>query len=338
MCVCLKTSANLSSLKSILQQDQDKASLQDNDYLRESYRLIPQPIKRDKDNRFKPAVDDQGVQINNSGPVLTEDIIVFSTSMVAKYMSFLWLPRTRWTHGRCQERRDAAYSSKQQDMSIVDANYALVEKEIGLPRSEVAVNRPLLIVDDRIREERMKSTGVVSFILLKKKPQLIEGKRVGIPMNVFIDLANELVTVPAKNGSIGMKLGRNHDSLVAACVNTSSFYALMEEVKRIHNVWKELRRFVALSDFEAVFECPLCTGLMTDCVILCTNGHYSCATCVKSFRNNCPDCRQPLTPVRNIIVNNIVQQRYPIEFARANKDAITWQSNELFNGSMIQYQ
>jgi hypothetical protein len=317
--------------------DQDKAWLQDNDYLRESYRLIPQPIKRDKDNRFKPAVDDQGVQINNSGPVLTEDIIVSYFDGGKIYVVLVASKDTMDTWA-LPGKRDAAYSSKQQDMSIVDANYALVEKEIGLPRSEVAVNRPLLIVDDRIREERMKSTGVVSFILLKKKPQLIEGKRVGIPMNVFIDLANERVTVPAKNGSIGMKLGRNHDSLVAACVNTSSFYALMEEVKRIHNVWKELRRFVALSDFEAVFECPLCTGLMTDCVTLCTNGHYSCATCVKSLRNNCPDCRQPLTPVRNIIVNNIVQQRYPIEFARANKDAITWQSNELFNGSMIQYQ
>jgi hypothetical protein len=343
-----ETIEKLVNLESKLRlNNQEQNELDEVSFWRTVIKDIPQPVKRDKDNHFTSATDEQGIKIHNSGPVLTEDIIVTYFDGDIMYVVLVSSKEGSPTWA-LPGKRDRAYSPYP-DISIVDANFALVEKEIEIPRSEVLINRPIMYIDDRIREERMRSNGVVSFILLKKKPKLIPGKRIGVPMNLFIDLANEKISIPEKptgRNNVpsvdGLKLGRNHGSLIVACVDTFTFYALMEHINHMHRNFKTSGVFPEMEKFDTIYECPICSELMIDVQTICKKGHYACSKCTDKIKstNRCPECRDPLLVIPNRIVDKIIMQRYPKEISEARNDnnKIAWSTSDLFRGRFIQYE
>ena len=60
-------------------------------------------------------------------------------------------------------KRDRAYELDKPDLSVQDANYSLMEKEIGLKRTDIAADVVLGCFDDRKRGPRMITTSMISF-------------------------------------------------------------------------------------------------------------------------------------------------------------------------------
>jgi len=318
---------------------------------------IPQPSKINEKGELKRMnAEDGSTLIHNSGPVLTEDVIVgffekntHPTTGEANdvlHIVLLYVDQGLVLPGK----RDRGYAPKNSDVSIKDANYSLVEKEIGLPRSNMVVNMVVGIFDDRKREERMKTTSVMSFVLLNKKPELIPGKRIAVPMNALRALVNNQISVHVQDEeNTQAKLIRNHDSLLAAVFDSSSFYDIMDKVKHMHIKYKTLLRnnpeanYPSMPDFDNMFECPICMDLVVEAVCCCGNGHIACHSCVTQLnRELCPSCRGRIQITRIPLFDQIVKKQYTklynerYELIKRSKP-LSWFDDPAFNGKYIYY-
>ena len=344
-------------LTSEKQTDRQGDAIENSQMWRGIYAQITQPDKMGADG-VSPS--------NSSGIILTEDLLVGYFDQVENqdvlHIVLLWAK----TIGESKEqgwvlpgKRDRAYDTiKNGDISIEDANYSLVEKEIGLDRSSVAYHVVLGYFDDRKREQRMKSSGFVSFVLLNKKPQLIPSKRIGIPLNGLVQLAKREIRIPYDCISIGPSekfgLVRNHDSLLLNIFETTKFYHVMDKVRinraryrqqLVVNPHLEMPEFPELDNG---YECQICMDLLVGTKIICTNGHSICGICLDAIKqtNNpkCPSCRKPILaePIANIVLEGIVQSQYPTRYAEryhflSGRQPVTWKDDPTFNGKYIQY-
>ncbi len=325
--------------------------LQPDNFWREYCKQIPQPCKK-TGGGFKRIKGADGNDINNSGPVLTEDLIVgyFDSvdsvrggeSQDVLHVVLIYIEEENvWV---LPGKRDRAYDLENADISIKDANYSLVEKEIGMSRSNAVINNIIAIFDDRKREERMKTTSVISFVLLDKKPTLINGKRIGLPINALIGLINGEISIPTENGN-SIILGRNHDSLLSCAIQTATFYSLMEKIKQNQVKIRQLSltKYPEYSSIDCICECNICNDILIDATSICEEGHTICGVCFKGISNlgSCPECRKSLKPRKNRIVDDMVKQRYPEEYYdRASKIGLqitTWKNDPYFNGKFIQF-
>lgn len=326
-----------------------KAQWEDSKMWRGYYQEIPQPSKATAAG-FERIKGPDGNLINNSGPVLTEDLLVgyFDTIVDLQtgekrdvlHIVLLYAQEEEgWT---MPGKRDRAYDLKKKDdsgndieypleelkkadMSIQDGNYGLVEKEIGVKRSHVVANIVLGCFDDRKREARMKTTSIVSFCLLDQKPSFIPGKRIGVPLNALVQLVQHEITIPPNTSSPreGKLLIRNHDSLILSVLKTAAFYSAMEKVKHAHVKFKELLRanpqanYPSLSSIDSSYECPICANILVDVRSVCRNGHDMCGVCYEAIAqaNSCPDCRGALDVRENRSMEEVVKQRYPEQYA-----------------------
>lgn len=316
------------------------------------YSCIPQPNKTGADG-INPS--------NSSGIILTEDLLVGyfdqTNGQDILYIVLLWArtDESKEEGWVLPGKRDRAYDKNSGDISIEDANYSLVEKEIGVDRSEVAYHVVLGYFDDRKREQRMKSSGFVSFVLLRNKPRLIPCKRIGIPLNALIQLAKREITIPntaESNERYG--LIRNHDSLLLNVFETTKFYHTMDKIKLNQARWRELQRTngncvrPSFSELDSGFDCEICTELLLGAKIICMNGHTICGSCtetVYAMNQKCPTCRNLVLsePVKNIALENIVQNQYPKLYAEryieiTGHQPTTWKDDVVFNGTQIQYR
>lgn len=323
-------------------------------------RQIPQPSKMGPGGVLQriPAAD--GNPINSSGPILTEDIMVGYFDEVEDplthekrdvlHIVLLWADEGGWV---LPGKRDRAYDPQKADISVKDANYSLVEKEIGLKRSQVPYHFILSYFDDRKREQRMKASGFLSFVLLNQKPELT-GKRIGVPLQALVQLVRKEISIPPHSGSsVKGLMARNHDSLIASVLTTAAFYQAMEKVKLAHVRFKEQLRanphavYPPLPSVDAGFECTVCLDLLVNASIICGNGHVLCGICLPAIQaaNHCPECRQQIfarvIPNRN--VETIAQLRYPEKYAErykalTNSEPRSWKNDPTFIGNHIQYR
>jgi len=200
--------------------------------------------------------------------------------------------------------------------------------------------------DDRKREQRMKSSGFVSFVLLNKKPQLVSHKRIGIPLNGLMQLARREIVIPCDYSASSAKYGliRNHDSLLLSIFNTTKFYHVMNKIK-MNRTKNDIHSF---SEFDVGYECQICMEILVETKIICENGHSVCGKCCSVLKNiylaNCHICRKDIlsSPISNIVLEEIIQNRYPKQYAEryhllTNQEPITWKNDPVFNGSYVQY-
>lgn len=302
----------------------------------------------------KPGADGKNPS-NSMGIILTEDIIVAYFDQDILHIILVWAKPEEdkllgWV---LPGKRDRAYDKNNGDISVEDANYSLIEKEIGCNRSNIAYHFIIGYFDDRKREQRMKSSGFVSFILLDKKPELIAGQRIGIPINGLIKLVKHEITIPRYPQSPEVfGLIRNHDSLLLNVMETTKFCHIMNKIKIAQAKWRELLQYniqakrPELPEFETGYDCSICMELIVDAKIICENGHSVCGLCfqtLNSMKQPC-FCRSDLLPksIPNHNLEHIVQNQYPKVYAERyglifGSEPITWKNDDMFNGTHIQY-
>lgn len=301
----------------------------------------------------KPGADGTN-PINSSGVILTEDIIVGYFDEIngqdTLYVILIWskIDDMYKERGWCLPgKRDRAYDKHHGDISVADANFSLVEKEIGVSRNCIAYHTVLGYFDDRKREQRMKSSGFVSFVLLDSKPQLVTTKMVAVPLSALVQLAKREIRIqhiPNTSASEMFGLTRNHDSLLLSIFETTKFFHTMNNIKLAQVKYKQTKKF-AVADIDMGFECGICTDLMVDSKIVCKNGHTVCGICLQHLKNGtCPFCRGPLlsSPIPNLHLENVIQTQYPKKYEEKYRDRTgstpsNWQSDAMFNGSVLFY-
>ena len=333
-------------------QDQNTESYIWRDY----YKTITHPSK--------PGADGKNPS-NSVGIILTEDIIVGYFDRINNqdilHIILLWAKPEEGSTALgwvLPGKRDRAYDKNKGDISVEDANYSLIEKEIGCSRSNIAYHFIIGYFDDRKREQRMKSSGFVSFILLDKKPELIASQQIGIPMNGLIRLVKHEITIPhhsqSKSGET-FGLIRNHDSLLLNITETTKFYHIMNKIKIVQAKWRELCRTNPnakrpdLPEFDTGYDCPICMELIVDSKIICKNGHSICGYCSRTVyamnNSKCSECRTDMIPgggIPNRTLEHIVQNQYPKTYSERYSqlhDAApeTWKNDAMFNGTHVQY-
>lgn len=330
---------------------EDNDSKMEIDDWRAIYHTIPQ--------LNKPGADGQN-PMNSIGVVLTEDLIVGYFDEIngqdILYIILIWskVDDMYKEHGWCLPgKRDRAYDPNKGDLSIEDANCSLVEKEIGVKRHNIIHHTVLGYFDDRKREQRMKSSGFVSFVLLDSKPQLQSSKMIAVPLNGLLLLARREIQLsrhPQENDTY--RLTRNHDSLLMSVFDTTKFYHTMQNFKVAQARYKaEIRagragaKWVIL-EIDAGFECTICADLMVEGRVICKNGHTVCRPCVSQLdkRSGCPFCRSPIFNdlISNLALNAVIQAHYPKKYAERCQQMIgtqptTWETDAMFNGTVIFY-
>jgi len=339
--------------KMLLDEKQNSSS---NDAImwRDYYSTISQPNKMGADGINPP---------NSNGVIITEDLLVCYFDQVGDqdvlHAILVWakpeegLVANGWV---LPGKRDRAYDKNKGDISIEDADFSLVEKEIHVNRSEVAYHFVIGYFDDRKREQRMKSSGFVSFVLLDKKPELIPGVRIGLPMNALLQLVRHEIAIPRYPQSSEMyNLIRNHDSLLLNIFETTKFYHIMDKMKIVQAKWRDLLKTnpeakrPTLSEFDTGYDCQICSELLINTTIICKNGHCICGLCTEKIRstNNpvCPNCRRPILSenIPNRILEEIIQKQYPAQYAERHNQVFgqqpqTWKNDATFNGNHIQYR
>lgn len=304
-----------------------------------------------------------GINPSNSiGVILTEDIIVGYFDRINNqdilHIILLWSKPDKEDNSLgwvLPGKRDRAYDNKNGDISVEDANYSLIEKEIGCDRSNIAYHFIIGYFDDRKREQRMKSSGFVSFILLNNRPELAPTQRIAVPMNGLIKLVKREITIQHP-GYSGQTFGliRNHDSLLLNVIETTKFCHIMNKIKIAQLKWRELLEIDPrakrpdLPEFDTGYDCSICMELIVDCRIICQNGHSVCGMCSKALysmiNSNCPSCRGNLFPegISNRSLEHIVQNQYPKLYAERyaqlfGSAPLTWKNDDMFNGTHIQF-
>jgi hypothetical protein len=191
----------------------------------------------------------------------------------------------------------------------------------------------------------MKSSGFVSFILLDKKPTMILGKMVALPLNALIHLAKREIRIKQTPVSIETYgLTRNHDSLLLSIFDTTKFYHTMNNLKLAQVRFRHSKNF-AVAEIDSGFECGICTDLLINCRVICKEGHTICGMCLQHLNSNtCPYCRSPIlaNPPSNLQLESIIQNQYPKKYAEKYRELTgnnpsNWRSDSMFNGSTIFY-
>ncbi len=325
--------------------------------LRDYYKSIPQLNKMGPDGITK---------LCSSGVTLTLDLMV-------GYMDEVIAPNGErrdvlnvvvlWSNGKPLEgdpagwvlpgKRDQAYDPIHPDICIKEANFSLVEKEIGINRSQILHHAVLGYFDDRIRDPRFKGSTILSFVLLDSKPQLEPGKRIGLPLNGLKLLAERRIDLaPFPERGDCFRMARNHDSIILAAFRTAKFYHTMEKVKLNQARFREMQRMNPLvqrppvSNIDPGQECPLCFELLVNVQVICARGHSICGICLEGIRaaNSCSFCREPLNPRPNLIVDHIIRHLNPDEYVRRHRQSgaaplpPSWEEDMAFRGNFVSYK
>jgi len=330
-------------------QQLNETELTDIEMWRGIYGLIPQSDK--------PGADGKSPQ-NSSGIILTEDIMVCYFDLVDDqdilYVCLSWAKNDGGSKERgwvLPGKRDRAYDRKG-DISIKDACFSLVEKEIGVDRSEIAYYTLLGFLDDRMRDERMKTSGFIGLVLLDKKPPLDPAKNIAIPLNALIQLVKREIVIPHYPQSAEkFGLARNHDSLLLNIFETTKFYRVREQIQTVQAKWRQLLQTnpnaerPPFPEFDPGYDCAICADLLVSTKVICTNGHCICGICLRMIGDVCPMCRQNImsNPISNLILEGIIQNQYPKRYNERYTEFMgtqphTWKDDPAFNGKWIQYR
>jgi hypothetical protein len=348
--VSKKVKKILSVEKSIKRKDSVKnKDLEKADVLREYYSMIPQSSKPGADEK-SPA--------NSLGPVLTEDLMVlyfdFVNSQVVVKCVLVWAKQDDeykdygWV---LPGRRDRAYATKEADISVEDANLHLLEKVLNVPPTQVYHHDVIGFFDDRVREQRMRSSGFVSVVVLQEPPVFDESRMIAVPLSVLKQLVDHKVRIvnPFHFTPEAFGLVRNHDSFLKAVFETPKFLTLLEKLKTVQSKYNDPKaKLPPFPEFEPGHECVVCAALMVESKIVCSAGHSLCFTCADSIQKSskkCPTCRAPfLNPlIKNRTLDLIVKIQNPLEYDAilqqlGKKEDKEWDEDSLFNGSKVSFK
>ncbi len=295
---------------------------------------------------------------NTDSVILTEDVLVGYFEKEVLHFILLWVDDTHGNRGWVLPgKRDRGYALEllDIDISVRDAMFSLVEKEIGVGRDQICFHTLLGYFDDRKREQRMRSNGLISFVLLDKKPNLEFRQKIGVPCNAFLKLVQREIRIPpfpACNESFGM--ARNHDSMLLAVIQTAKFYNTMEKVRimeaRFRNLLRNNRHAARppMPTIEPSEECHICFNLLVGAKVICSNGHTICGIClpkIQELNNGCDVCRQPLLnpPINNLMVDDMMKSAHPEQYRlryqqlHGGKAPPSWHDYSAFKGKRIDY-
>ena len=311
------------------------------------------------------------VTINTDGVILTEDVLVcyFDVDPNTPDKREVLHAVLLWTDVKGVEsgwvlpgKRDRAYSKPRGDVSVRDATFSLIEKELRVDRAHIAYYTNLGYFDDRKRDDRMKTSGLVTWVLLDRKPDLEPGKCIGIPMNLLEELARKERKVaprPHAPESEARYMARHHDSLLVSVLGEAKCWKTMENVKQAQAKWRESLRAnpraprPPLSENDPGTECISCLDLLVGVKMICSSGHSICSIClprIQQANNKCPECREtiPPNPPRQVQFEKVIQAQNPKRYAerfREMRDALhlqenvyTWKNDPTFVGSSLAYQ
>ena len=337
-------------VNSEIQNLQDQQSAEDRETWRSFYATIPQSTK--------PGADEKNPQ-NCLGVILTEDLLVgyFDTVNGEDVLHYI-LTRSKVTEESKEVgwalpgKRDRAYAIKDPDISILDANCQLVEKEIKVPRTEIAYNFVLAFFDDRLREQRMKTSGFVSLVILKQKPVQFAKNLIGIPFSLLKALVKRQIKIPHDTSAQGELFGlvRNHDSLLLNIFDTNRFHTIMTNLQITRAKWRTSRNPLIpppFPTFDPGNTCVICADLMIDSKIVCINDHTLCGMCAKTptmFANGCPVCRGNVRNphIKNLQLDQVIFNNYPAEYTKRHNEMSTaplpiFENQSMFRGQIVQF-
>ena len=311
------------------------------------------------------------ITINTDGVILTEDVLVCYFDVDPNtpdkrevlHAVLLWTDVPGVESGWVMPgKRDRAYGKPRGDVSVKDATYSLVEKELKIDRSKIAYYVNLGYFDDRKREPRMKTSGLVTWVLLDCKPHLEPGKSIGIPMNILEELAKKeraIGPVPNSLPAEGRFMARNHDSLIISILEEAKCWKTMENVKIAQAKWRDRLREnpraarPPLSENDPGTECTACSELLVGVRMICTSGHSLCSIClprIQQANNRCPECRETMlpNPPHQVQFEKVIQAQNPTLYAARFKQMqetlhrpgsiYTWKKDPKFIGTQITYK
>jgi Protein of unknown function DUF84 len=331
-------------------------------WIRDFLASVPQPSKKTPEGFQRILGPDGHTPLYMSGPALTEDLMIGYFDEVKNldtqenqqvfHLILLWNKEEKgWV---LPGKRDRAYDKNEADISVKDAYYSLMMKEIGIERSDVAYCVNLSLFDDRLQDDRMQTFGALGLMVLNFKPALGEGK-IGVPLNVFVQLARREIAIPPVFNPFSHSDGymaRNHDSMIVALIQTTAFYQSMEKVRLAHANFCELLKTnpnakrPPLPPLDAGLECPLCLELQIKPQVICSEGHSICSICLPIIAtlHNCPECRGDIFPklIPNRALDQLAKGHYPPIYAERHKkltgeEPLSWINDPAFIGSHIQY-
>lgn len=335
-------------------------------FWREYYQnQIPKPSKFGPNGKVLMAADGVTALLKEDieGVILTEDVMVGYFDQDVLHVVLLWANKSGEEPGWVLPgKKDRAYDKIKGDISVRDADYSLIKKEIDVDPEGIAYHFILGYFDDRKREQRMKTSGWISFVLLNEKPTLEPGKRIGVPLNLLVQLAQrEIVLPPTSSSPISDAKGmaRNHDSLILSIIDTAKFYNTMEKIKHAQIQWKQLlltnpkANRPVLSELDPGTECQVCSSLLVGVKVICFNGHILCGIClprIQQANNCCPECREniPKNPVSLPQIESMIKSQNPKLYAErfqemqalniGGQPPITWRNDDTtFKGDHITY-
>jgi hypothetical protein len=286
------------------------------------YAQIPMPIK--------PGADGKNPE-NCVGVITAEDLLALYFDEGVLHAVLVWgkeLENSSERGWALLGKRDRAYGAgPKPDISLEDANYQLVEKELSMDRSQIDYLLPVCYFNDRMREPRMRTSSFFSVALLSCKPACLEdGKIIGVPFNLLMEVARRQVRIPRHasdplDRDSCFALIRNHDSLLLAAAGTGPFHQILRAFLVNENRPRNPAsgRRLPLPDFVDDDLCGMCADLMVDPEVVCANGHTYCGKCADSLasaNSTCPQCRQRLLAPRipNVVLAQIIHSHYPEKY------------------------
>lgn len=322
--------------------------------LREYFQVIPQSSK--------PGADLKNSS-NSLSPNLTEDLLTMFPLKING--EIIWHCLLTWAKQDDEYKdfgwtlpgkRDRCYAKENPDICVEDANIQLLNKNLGIQVDSIYHHETIAFFDDRVREQRMRSSGFFSVVILDGKPVFDQQRMIAVPLNILKKLVDHELRifnpfVPNSNETYG--LVRNHDSFLKSIFETTKFYNLIENLKIVHGKWNDALKnnpnapLPNFPEFEAGNVCQICDYLLVDSKIICDNGHTVCGLCAKpsSLNGKCPYCRKSLLSpmIKNRTLDQIIQNNYPKQYKIRYHQLTTtklesWVDHPIFKGNDVQFK
>lgn len=218
-------------------------------------------------------------------------------------------------------------------VSIKSSNLSLLERDTYITEDQCAHHVHLAYFD------RFKTH--VSFILVKNRSHLAPGKRIGVPFNQLQEMSKDTLKLESyENGKEKYGLKKVDQLILKNLIMSPKFSKVMTSLFQ-----SRMKIYQQSSE-----DCAVCSELLIESKVLCSNGHTFCAKCAEEISSaqqaKCPMCRIPiLNPgISNQLLDGLIMQHHPKEYndrvkiLKKGNNSNFWLYNERCQGNKVDHQ